>query len=47
MGWVMCKIVETRCDTIQAGDADRQMERERRWSEEVDPCSTVPTANPD
>lgn len=38
MGWVMCKIVETRCDTIQAGDAGRQMEMdlgERRCSEEV------------
>jgi hypothetical protein len=35
---------------VVAGDADRQMERdleERRCSEEVDPCSTAPTANPD
>jgi hypothetical protein len=38
MGWVMCKTVEAWCDTIQARDADRQMERdleERRCSEEM------------
>ena len=38
MGWVMCKIVEAWCDTIQARDADRQMERdpeERELFEEV------------